>query len=82
MSVFAIAALAHSYRFLLIGFGYAKYKFVVPVVDDIHLTPASSVWSQLWFNVNEQFMRLFSLPAHLTSSIIIGPAPAPNCARE
>ena len=54
----------------------------IPVVDNVHLTPASSEWTQLWLNVNGQSISLLSVAVHLTSSITIGPAPAPNRALE
>ena len=44
--------------------------------------PASSKWTQLWLPqpLNGQRSRLCSLPVHMTSSIYIGPVPAPNSA--
>ena len=50
----------------------------LPVVDKVHLTPASSWWLQSWFKLKGQSISLFPEELHLTSSITIGPVPAPN----
>lgn len=53
----------------------------LPNVDNcLHCTPASSLWSQLWFKLKGQSISLFLEEPHLTSSITIGPLPAPNLA--
>ena len=50
----------------------------LPIVDKVHLTPASSLWPQLWFKLKGQSISLFPEELHLTPSITIGPVPAPN----
>ena len=49
-----------------------------------HDTPASSEWRQLFTPqpLNEQSASRDSVPAQRTSSIQIGPVPAPNAARR
>lgn len=67
-------------NFVILSLAVEDKASYIPVFDDVQLTPESSECTQLWFKVNGQSVSLSSLPVHLTSSITIGPAPAPKCA--
>ena len=54
----------------------------LPVVDNVHRTPASSLCTQLWLKLARQSISRLSVAVHRTSSITIGPEPAPNLALE
>ena len=54
----------------------------LPVVDMVQRTLASSECPQLWLKLAGQSISLLSVDVHRTSSMTIGPAPAPNLAND